>query len=213
MELVRPSDGVRHDGGELTFERLCDEGVTIAHVVAAGVRLQQLRRLGAHSAESLRRIGLSSLQLSNELVAHDATSTYGAKHVVDAYLTSPHDAVTLAGSEGSRVLRISNCKLFETCVAAPTEAHAVLCQLTKATQSTNGVASCLRDVPPSTLLACGIDAAALRACGIDANSLSNVMCVGRVHLLDLGFEASELPSCFRRIGGRCGAMFAERHVE
>ena len=164
----------------ITFEVLISNGVNATNLTVAQLKPMALKRMGVQDASQLRRLGFDALHLTDAAFCTEANAAYGADSVVDAFLTSPSDAVALAGSEAMHILNISTDKLLESCAGAPTEALSVLQQITDADP--------LKGIPASVLLDAGLRAPALAKLGMNFGKLMSQTAATPDQALKLGFR-------------------------
>ena len=164
---------------EITIDTLLRNGVKALNVTAAGIRFVQLKELGATEAAQLRRIGFDALHLVDPVMCGEANAAFGAASVIETFLSTPQDAVALAGSEAVALLNLSPQQLLEACAGAPTEAAAVLQQC-----SGHNV---LDGVSVTTLLDTGLRAPQLKQLGYNLASVLKLVSANRSQILKLGF--------------------------
>ena len=97
-------------------------------------------------------------------LAKDMVTVYGAQQCSNAFLSTPSDAVMLAGSEAMRVLDVSANRLYKACDGCYEEARSVFTQL-------SGVHA-VRGVEAINLLNAGITSRLLLRAGFNAATLS-----------------------------------------
>ena len=148
---------------DITFDLLLTNGVKALNICTAGIRPLALKNFGVVQCSQLRRLGFDALHLVDPVWCQEANAAFGATEVVEAFLLSPQDAVSLAGTEAVTTLNIEMQQLLETCAGAPTEAISVLSQCTDA--------SPLKGVGATTLLDTGLRAPQLKQLGYN---LANV---------------------------------------
>ena len=165
---------------DITFDYLISNGVRALNLVTADLRPLSLKKYGVETASQLRRLGFDALHLSDAVFCSEANAAYGAEEVIGAFLTSPSDAVALAGSEAIHVLGITTVQLLEMCAGAPTEANAVL-------QATTGP-SPLEGVCAKHLLDSGLRAAQLTALGFNFAKLMSDIGATPEDVQKLGFR-------------------------
>lgn len=112
--------------GEITYEFLVDNCVPPHNLAAAGVTPLVLKARGAADAASLLSLGYDALHLCDAGFCDGIVAAFGAVSVVAAFLQTPLDAVSLAGSSAAERLGLCQQRLVETCAGAPIEAYAVL---------------------------------------------------------------------------------------
>lgn len=117
------------DDEEITFDYLLRNGAKALNILAAGLGPMDMKKRGAATAESLRKVGFDAVSLRDKAFANQALLAYGAENVKRAFVVSPQDAVSVAGSEAVHILSIGVQELLEACAGAPVEAACVLKQL------------------------------------------------------------------------------------
>ena len=177
---VSASEALGMPQEEITFELMISNGVSATNLVVAQLKPMALKRLGVEEASQLRRLGFDSLHLTDAAFCTEANAAYGARQVVETFLTAPCDAVALAGSDAMHILNLSAQVLLETCAGAPTEAHAVLKQLTDKEP--------LKNVPATVLLDAGLRAPALASLGFNFGKLTAQTGANPEQVLKLGFR-------------------------
>ncbi|MDA9603545.1 hypothetical protein N9S30_00155 [bacterium] len=136
---------------------------------------------GLETAMDLRELGFDSIDLVRDAkFVGEAIRLLGAQEIVSAFLTSPGDAVMLAGSSAASQLGVTTTALLMTCAGAPVEAKNVLQQL-------NPRETCLQDVPFSVLADTGVRALALVELGLTSENVKDQLGVTRDQLRLLGF--------------------------
>lgn len=135
---------------------LRDNGVTARQLIAAGVRVQNLRARGATIDDCLA-LGFDALDVvASDVLATQFAVAYGEDACRAAFMRTPSDAVALAGSFAQSRFAISTQQLLHTCSMCEDETIAVLRQL--GPQALSGVKA-------SELKIDGVGAAQLRASG------------------------------------------------
>lgn len=142
---------------QINFDLMLTNGVKAINICTAGIRPMALKQLGVAQASQLRRLGFDALHLVDPVWCQEANAAFGAAEVIQAFLVSPQDAVSLSGSEAVATLNLSTEQLLEACAGAPTEAISVLQQSTDAAP--------LKGVRASTLLDTGLRAPQLKQLG------------------------------------------------
>ena len=144
----------------LTFEFLCEKGVRMPNVRAAGLCLRRLRRLGATPAALRSDLDLTPLDLVlNPNMAKELISAYGDEVAIHAaYCASSADAILFAGSTAANAIGLTTDALLTACAGDARAAMEVLRQLNPN--------RALIGVHVSTLVSCGILSGHLSAMGI-----------------------------------------------
>ena len=151
---------IKEEAIDLEMIQKC--GVSSFGIIASGLGITGLHRLGVGEPGGLKRYGIDALHLVDRKFCLQAREAYGADAVKSAFLVSASDAVSLAGSEATELLSISNQDLLRQCAAAHIEAEAVLQQ-----QGSNG----LDGVAPKTLLDTGLRSGTLSKLGFVRDAL------------------------------------------
>ena len=115
------------DDEEITFDYLLRNGAKALNILAAGLGPMDMKKRGAATAESLRKVGFDAVSLRDKAFANQALLAYGAENVKGC--GQPQDAVSVAGGEAVHILSIGVRELLEACAGAPVEAACVLKQL------------------------------------------------------------------------------------
>lgn len=163
----------------INFEMLVVNGVRALNISTAGIRPLMLKQHGILEPQQLRRLGFDALHLVDPVFCQEANSAYGAASVIGAFLTTPGDAVALAGSDATKTLNISVQQLLEVCAGAPTEALSVLQQSTEPAP--------LKGVNATTLLDTGLRAPQLKQLGINLIEVREMTDLGSDKLSKLGY--------------------------
>lgn len=165
---------------QINFDMMVVNGVKALNICTAGVRPVALKQqLGVAHASQLRRLGFDALHLVDPVWCQEANAAFGAAEVIEAFLVSPHDAVSLSGSEAVATLNISVDQLLEACAGAPTEAVSVLQQATQAAP--------LKGVRATTLLDTGLRAPQLKQLGYSFATVRELAGLATDHAAKLGF--------------------------
>jgi len=149
---------------------------------AAGVGPLKLQaNHGLASAMDLRELEFDAIDLVRDAkFVGESIRLFGAQEVVSAFLTSPGDAVVLAGSNAATQLGITTTALLMQCPGAAVEAKNVLQQL-------NPRETCLQSVPFSILADTGMRALALVELGLTADTVKSQLECTRDQLRLIGF--------------------------
>ena len=166
--------------GDLSFELFISNGVRATNLTIAELRPMALMRMGVDSASKLRRLGFDALHLTHAAFCSEANAAFGAEDVESAFLTTPADAVCVAGSDATHILNISTRKLLEYCAGAPQEALAVLQQMTGGEP--------LKEVPVRVLLDAGLRAPALSSLGYTFSKVVAQTGASSEEMLKLGYR-------------------------
>lgn len=153
-------------------------GIPVQNYFAAGLEVRQLHQRGASDPADLVQLGFDALNLTDPGFCEQMISTYGAASVVAAFLATPADAVSLAGSQACSLLGIKNQDLLAFCAGSTTEAVAVLRQQPS-----------LEDVSAVVLLDAGIRERQLSALGYTVANIQAATAASPLELRKLGFAA------------------------
>ena len=164
---------------QITFDMLLTNGVKALNICTAGIRPLALKQFGVTQASQLRRLGFDALHLVDPIWCQEASAAHGAADVIQAFLVSPQDAVSLSGTEAVATLNISMDQLLEVCAGAPTEAISVLSQSTDAAP--------LKGVAITTLLDTGLRAPQLKQLGYSLSTVRELAGIAGDHIAKLGF--------------------------
>lgn len=167
------------DESEINFDLLMRTGVRAANLRVAGMGPARLKAHGVDTARQLRQLGFDAFDLCNAKFCEELILSYGAEEARAAFLTTPMDAVCIAGSEAQHLLSISPTQLLETCCGFPCEAINVLKQLPP------GLG--LRDVPCQTILDAGLRASTLAELGYGMALIVAQNSPSRAELATFGF--------------------------
>ena len=165
---------------EMSFDLLARNGVAAVNLRTAGLGPVWLQKHGVAEASQLRRLGFDALHLVDSGFCTEASGVFGARAVLDAFVSTPSEAVAVAGSEAVHILGVTTKELLEACAGAPAEALAVLKQ-------TQGV-HVLEGVPVSVLLDAGVRAPALSSMGYNFGKMMQQMEATPGDLAKLGFR-------------------------
>ena len=166
---------------ELTFDFLLCHGVKRDNIFVAQIDARDLRRMGAQSAADLRKLGIDALDLvSSADFTQSAIEAFGVEDVVAAFLATAMDAVSLAGSEASGMLLLSNTRLLRCCEGCPVEAAAVMSEL--------GPGAC-DGTPCNVVVKTGIRAEALAHAGVSLQDLLLGTSPSSQEIIALGYKS------------------------
>lgn len=164
---------------EITYDYLLKNGSKAVNILTAGLGPMDLKRRGAETAESLRKAGFDAVSLCDKAFANQASLAYGADSVKCAFIVSPQDAVSVAGSEAMHILDVDVRNLLEVCAGAPLQAACVLKQLPRGCS--------LKGVPANTLLDSGLRHQALVNLGYSVSQVVSQCNASAQQLAKLGF--------------------------
>ena len=140
-------------------------GVKWPNIRAANMSIVALHQIGFDDVREIRALGMATADLvSCTRLARDMVAVYGAPQCRNAFLSTPSDAVMLAGSEAMHVLDVSVNRLYKACDGCYEEAQSVFTQL-------SGVHA-VRGVEAINLLNAGITSRLLLRAGFNAATLS-----------------------------------------
>ena len=165
---------------QITFELLLTNGVKAVNICTAGIRPMALKQLGVTQASQMRRLGFDALYLVDPIWCQEANAAFGAADVIQAFLVSAQDAVSLSGSEAISTLNVNTEQLLEACAGAPTEAISVLQQSTEALP--------LKGVSATTLLDTGLRAPQLKQLGHSLATVRGLTGLTGDHIGKFGFS-------------------------
>lgn len=111
---------------DINFEFVKKHRIPTHNLSAAGVTPLVLKARGASDASDLVALGYDALHLVDPGFCDGAISAFGASSVIDAFVSTPLDAVSIAGSAAVDKLGVSTQTLLETCAGASIEAFAIL---------------------------------------------------------------------------------------
>ena len=164
----------------VTFERLCEAGVSVARLEAAGLGPLFLYQRGARAAEDMQAFGYTSLHLAaSSRVCNEAVLAYGGASVIAVFLKSAVDSVNVAGTPAQACLGLQAKDLLMSCKNSPEMGISVLLQIPR---DVAFVGLVVDDV-----MACGIKAAHLIAHGFKSSTLSLQMNIKSPDLCRMGF--------------------------
>ena len=168
------------DISEFTVDFIVKKHIPTKNMRAAGLGPCMLLEMGVKSAAQLRTLGFDPLDLCDSKFASEAVSAFGARAVVDVYLLSASDAVSLTGSNAAELLGIRPVDLLNACAGAPVEASSVLQQLPP------GIS--LTGVPAAVVLDTGLRKNALMELGYSLTAMATQTGATADELQRLGFS-------------------------
>ena len=129
QQLILSPEGKISSTYDLGFSNAQISGVDWSRLSAAGIRVSRLKELGWSSAQ-LKKSGVDALSLAMNLqLTNEIMALFGATETIKTFVTTPSDAVAIAGSEAAATLDLSTEKILQRCPGASIEARAVLEQL------------------------------------------------------------------------------------
>ena len=174
-------DAVKIKDVDIDYQMLVTKNVNCLGLIAAGVGPRMLKERGATTALQLRRLGFDSLHLVDEKFCQELLDAFGADDTKQAFLTTPEDAVSIAGCSSVDLLNVTNSDLLALCAGAPAAAEAVLQQ--------SALADPLAGIDVSIILDTGLRAAQLAGLGYTAfRSQSSLLNCSPRDILKLGFK-------------------------
>ena len=162
----------------ITYEKLLAHS-DARHIKASRMTVSELKESGCASAHDVKCLGFDALHLTDPAFCHSMVGAFGAEAVCQAFLSTPGDAVAVAGVTAPS-LNLSVEDLLCMCVGAPEEAKAVV-------QQSEPKRGALVGVSISTLLDCGLRAPTLSDIGYLANDVSSQMGATISQIKKLGF--------------------------
>lgn len=149
------SEALALTDSQFNAQFLLKSGISGANIILAKVDGHVLRRLGFTTGQMLLNAGLDSLHLvESPDLAESLVEALGADEM-RVFLTTPRDAVALAGECAADAMALTPADLLNACADAPEEAQAVLTQLKSRDRDPLG------GVVPETLILTGINATEL----------------------------------------------------
>ncbi len=174
-------DAVKVRDADITYEFLVKNNCNALGIIAAGVGPRMLKERGATTALQLRRLGFDALHLVDQAFCQELLDAFGADDTKQAFLTTPEDAVSIAGCASVDLLNVSNCDLLAMCAGAPAAAEAVLQQ--------SALADPLAGIDVSVVLDTGLRSAQLAGLGYTAFRIqSSLLNCSPREILKLGFK-------------------------
>ena len=154
------------DEADITADFLAANGVNWLNLKMANISVNALTRMG-YTLARLVGCGMDAIELVRcPRLTRDLTHVFGATAVRRAVISSPGDAVVVAGTETARVLDVSQNTLLETCNPGfVSEALTIMSQYQHA--------SPLQGVKCETLVNAGIRKEHLLRLGFNAAYLAN----------------------------------------
>eukprot|EP00966_Prymnesium_polylepis_P320085 7376479-Prymnesium_polylepis.1 len=112
--------------GKPTLSTLVTDGVRWTQLRAVGVDFREINALGVVTVAHLPSI-MDALDVADDgNLTTELTRYFGRQAVLDTFLKTPNDAVSLAASHGAAILQISLTELLACCKGAPAHAAAVI---------------------------------------------------------------------------------------
>lgn len=179
---VTPTRAMSLVDAAINFDFLRNAGVRATNLRAASLSPLDLHSRGATTADAFRTLGFCALDLMDVNYATQLIACFGAKEVSQTFVSTPSDALSIAGSEAVRMLGLTTQHLLECCIGAPTEAHGVL------SEQSGGLSPPLEGVSATTLLDCGMRAAQLQALGLGLTVVAKHTGATAEQLRKMGFR-------------------------
>lgn len=164
----------------ITYSLFLELGIKPANFLAAGIGPCELKARGVEAASNAKLLGFDSLHVTNPFFCNQLMMAYGRDEAVAAFLSTPTDAVNLAGSEAVNILKIKTHELLQATIGSPKHAVAVLQQLPPGKS--------LAGVKAQLLLDSGLRLKTLAACGYTLDTLLETTDVSPAQLEKLGFS-------------------------
>lgn len=164
----------------IDYDFLLSNGVRAPLLKAAKITPVQLKARGVATPSRFRALDFTTLDLVDGAFCASCVAAFGANELLNEFLTTPQDAVTLAGSAAIDQLGLDVGTLLVVCCGAPDMAAEVLLQ-------TQPRGACLTGVAPETILDTGLRAKRLKELGFTAEALSRQTHASVVDLDKLGY--------------------------
>lgn len=155
-------------------------GIGSRNLRAAKLTPVMLHQRGVTTPRQLRQLGYDALDLADGQFCSNCVAVYGAVGMLNEFLLTPADAVSLAGSPAVRQLGLDVGTLLVMCAGAPSEAEAVIAQTPPRGGALTGVAA-------ATLLDTGLRGGALTRLGYPASVVCSQTLATASELEALGF--------------------------
>ena len=179
---VGAARAVSYADDELSYDLFLSAGVRPINILVAGLTPNQLKARGFDCASKMKTIGFDALHLTNAAFCNTMNLAYGRNNILEHFLVSAQDAVSLAGSQATSILNVSTRELLEKCIGEPAHALDVLKQMPQATA--------LKGVQAELLLDCGLRLVSLAKLGYTVESIVRNTDASPVQLQKLGFTLS-----------------------
>ena len=169
---------------------MADEDFNMAFFSAHNVRAPQIRvaklnavqlkSRGVTTARELRALDFRALDLVDPAFCASCVAAYGSNAIVNEFLVTASDAVTLAGTAAVHQLRLDAGSLLILCAGHRVEATSVITM-----SAPHG--RCLAGVAADILLDCQLRAGALIAAGFTAQTVAQQTRATPDQLREMGF--------------------------
>lgn len=179
---VGAAKALSYSDDELGYDLFLSAGVKAINILVAGLTPNQLKARGFDCASKMKTIGFDALHLTNPAFCNTMNLAYGRKNVLEHFLVSAQDAVSIAGSQATSILNVSTRELLEKCIGEPAHSLDVLRQISQATA--------LKGVPAELLLDCGLRLVSLAKLGYTVESIVRNTDASPIQLQKLGFTLS-----------------------
>ena len=175
---VEAAAAMRDEDFHLDF--FLSTGIGSRNLRAAKLTPVMLHQRGVTTPRQLRQLGYDALDLADGQFCSNCVAVYGAVGMLNEFLLTPADAVSLAGSPAVRQLGLDVGTLLVMCAGAPSEAEAVIAQTPPRGGALTGVAA-------ATLLDTGLRGGALTRLGYSASVVCSQTLATASELESLGF--------------------------
>lgn len=126
---MQPNTVLEMTDADINYDFLLKWKIPVANIRVSGLTPSALNARGVTGARELKALGFDALHLLNHLFLNEAVSVYGHEDLVATFLEQPNDAVALADAAVMQTLSLKIERLMQECAGAPTEAVAVIQQL------------------------------------------------------------------------------------
>ena len=186
--LFPKAHAARDPAVPLTLQLLQEQRPSVRKLIAAGVDVRMLCAMGASRPHDIRNLGFDALCMHTvDWVAPQLVEAFGARDVVATFISSPTDAVTIAGSPACTALGLSTGFLLTMCESSSAHSHAVLHQQHAASAASPPAPPC-DGVTMQHILESGLGCDQLSACGLNAIELTMRLGATPLQLSHLGFR-------------------------
>ena len=164
----------------IDYQFLLSNGIRAPLLKAAKFTPLQLKARGVATANHFKSLEFSTLDLVDASFCGQCLAAYGADELLADFLTTPQEAVALAGSPAMGQLGVDIGTLLVLCAGCPGMACGVI-------EQSHPRGGCLLGVAPETLLDTGLRSKTLTELGFTAQSLSIQTAASLHELKKLGF--------------------------
>lgn len=123
---VSTSTILNMEDAQIDLAFLLENKISPHNLAAADVSPLVLKARGASDSSDLVSLGYDALHLCDPVFCDGAIAAFGAASVVDTFISTALDAVSVAGSGAMERLGLTTQTLLEACTGASIEAFAVL---------------------------------------------------------------------------------------